>query len=451
MKIEINNKIEIFNASAHFTHAVCERLTFTNPQWLENDKRGFSNWQTPRLLRFYEETGNGLIIPRGFTGQLIAMARSAGIKFQIDDQRRILPEVGFSFTGTLRPFQEEATIIMRKKDFGTLSAPTGSGKTVMALYMIAERKQPALIVVHTKELLNQWINRAETFLGIPSDDIGVIGSGKHTIGKVTVALVQSLFKCAAEVAPYIGHLIIDECHRAPSRTFTEAVTAFDSRYMLGLSATPWRRDKLSRLIFWFIGDVVHLIDSADLIESGDILRAEVITRETDFQTSYDPSAQYSKMLSELTEDRERNIFIALDVVHEAKNGGGICLVLSDRKNHCETLQEILNNDFNISAELLTGDIADGKRKDVVKRLNEGDIRVLIATGQLIGEGFDLPEMQTLFLTTPIKFTGRVLQYLGRVLRSAPGKDKATVYDYVDSRIGVLGAAAKSRAKVYEKN
>jgi len=320
----------------------------------------------------------------------------------------------------------------------------------MALWIIAERKQPALIVVHTKELLNQWIDRIDAFLGIPAAEVGIIGNGKRTIGdRITVALVQSLYKCADEVAPHIGHLIVDECHRAPSRTFTEAVTAFDCRYMLGLSATPWRRDKLSRLIFWHLGDVVHEVDRESLQESGDVLKAEVIIRETTFRPFSDPTTEYSKMLSELTEDTERNALIASDVAAEANNGSGIALVLSDRKSHCEEMRSILHNSYGIDAAVLTGDLSNKERAWIIARLNAGEIKTLIATGQLIGEGFDCKALSTLFLATPIKFSGRVLQYLGRVLRPAPGKEHARVFDYVDSSVGPLAASASARGRIYD--
>ncbi len=335
------------------------------------------------------------------------------------------------------------------KDFGTLSAPTGSGKTIMALYIIAQRKQPALIVVHTKELLNQWCDRIETFLGIPKAEIGIIGAGKKIIGdNITVALVQTLYKCTCDVLQHIGHLVVDECHRVPSRTFTEAVTAFDSKYMLGLSATPWRRDKLSKLIFWHLGDVHFEIDKEDLQETGDILKAEVVTRETDFIPYNDATFEYSKMLSELTKSELRNNLICGDVVAAARNGSGICLVLSDRRDHCKALHDILQNNFDQSSTVLTGDVPAKERQDIVDRLNSGKVKVLVATGQLIGEGFDCKQLSTLFLATPISFDGRVLQYLGRVLRPTPGKDKATIFDYVDVNVPVLVSSAKAREKVY---
>jgi superfamily II DNA or RNA helicase len=219
--------------------------------------------------------------------------------------------------------------------------------------------------------------------------------------------------------------------------------------MLGLSATPWRRDGLSRLIYWYLGDMVHEVDKQALVEAGHVLVADVVWRETDFRPSYDASEEYSRMLSELTQDPERNALIALDVAREAGNGGGVCLVLSDRKAHCEALRALLAG-LGVEAAVLTGDLSNGDRQAVVEALDAGQVRVLIATGQLIGEGFDCKELSTLFLVTPIKFNGRLLQYLGRILRPAPGKDKAKVYDYLDP-VGVLQNAARARQAEYMRN
>lgn len=427
------------------------RLTFANPVFLENERRSFSNWDTPREIMGYQVADDELLVPRGFTRQLLNIIHRAGVTCGVDDRRRILPEVDFTFLGELRDFQSEAVEAMAARDFGTLSMPTGAGKTVAALALITKRRQPTLIVVHTTELQAQWVDRIGQFLGIPAHEVGIIGNGKKRIGdKVTVALVQSLYKCAGEIAPHIGHLVVDECHRAPSRTFTEAVTAFDSRFMLGLSATPWRRDGLSRLIHWYLGDVAHEVDKAALVDAGYVLKAEVVWRETDFRPTYDPSEEYSKMLSELTQDAGRNALIASDVAQEAGNGGGVCLVLTDRKAHCDTLVAHLQ-DWGVDASILTGDLSSAQRQAVVEALNGGRVKVLVATGQLIGEGFDCRALSTLFLASPVKFNGRLLQYLGRVLRPAPEKDRAKVYDYVDSHVGVLKNAARVRRYEYAKS
>lgn len=450
LQIILTNNLRLTRIPAEIRNKIMDDLRFPNPKWLENKRMGRWNRGTPRELRFFDKTREGgLWIPRGYIRKLLVLCRRHGIPYRIDDRRRMRPREAFNFKGRLKPFQLKAVNAMLLRDFGTLSAPTGSGKTVMALYMVAQRKQPAIIIVHTKDLAYQWIDRAVTFLGMSADDVGFVGGGKKVVGdKITVALVQSLYNCSQEVAQHIGFLIVDECHRCPSRTFTEAVTDFDCKYMLGLSATPWRRDNLSKLIFWHLGDIHHKVDQRRLVKNGDVLSVEIIVRETDFKPYHDPVNEYAKMLTELTSDDKRNRLIASDVAREASNSKGICLVLSDRKKHCETIQAILKYRFKISSELMTGDLSDAQRKAVLDRLDQGQAKVLLATGQLVGEGFDRRDLSPLFLTTPIKFSGRVLQYLGRILRPAPGKDKARVYDYVDVKVDVLRSAAKARQKIY---
>lgn len=452
IRIVLKNTLTLRGLSEDVRNQLIEKLTFPNPKYLENARMGRWNRGTPRTLKYYRKLPKcGLRVPRGYLRQLILFCRQGSLPYRLDDRRRILPDVDFTFAGTLKPFQEVAVKTMLRKDFGTLSAPTGSGKTVMGLYMLARRKQPALIVVHTRDLANQWVSRIGTFLGIPEKAVGMIGGGKKKVGRaVTVALVQSLYKIADDIAPGIGFIIVDECHRCPSRTFTEAVTRFDSRYMLGLSATPFRRDKLSKLIFWYLGDVHHRIENRQLVDSGDVLAAEVHFRETTFTPYYDPVNDYSRMLSELTADDERNRLIADDVAREARISPGTTLVLSDRKKHCENLWSLIKFRNDAACEFLTGDRSDGDRKEIVQRLNAGEIKILVATGQLIGEGFDCPNLATLFLVTPVRFSGRVLQYIGRVLRPAPGKKRAKIIDYIDINVDVLVSAARARERVYQQ-
>jgi superfamily II DNA or RNA helicase len=450
IKITIDRSLRLNPTPDDLMETLVQRFQMVNPKWLENERMGRWNRGTKRVLRFYRRFGkSGITLPRGYARQLILTLNRDNRRFVIDDRRRSLEEVDVQFQGTLKGFQMAAVTDMLKKESGTLSAPTGSGKTVMGLYMIAQRRQPTVVVVHTKDLAFQWIDRITQFLGIPADQIGLIGAGKKKIGQqVTVALVQSLYRSTDRVAPVTGHLVVDECHRTPSRTFTEAVKAFDCRYLLGLSATPWRRDRLSKLIFWHLGDVHHEVDKARLEEKGHILKADVVIRPTAFEPYIDPVQAYTRMLSELTADDDRNRLIAADVAHEARTGQGICLVLSDRKKHCETLQSLLRFKHEIDAELLTGDVSADNRKAILERLNQGRVKVLIATGQLIGEGFDCPGLTTLFMATPIRFSGRVMQYLGRILRPSQGKARATVYDYVDVRVPPLLSAAKARQRVY---
>lgn len=450
MRITLRHHLELSDIPGDLRETLKERLTFANPKWLENDRLGRWNKGTPQVLRFYDSGRDGRMwIPRGFLRQLLLTCREQGLAYTLDDRRRRLADVAFTFTGQLKAFQQKAVAAMLARDFGTLTAPTGAGKTVMALAMVARRRQPALVVVHTKDLARQWVDRIGSFLNIPEDQIGMIGGGKSRPGTaITVAMVQSLVKQAEQVARNTGFLIVDECHRCPSRTFTEAVTAFDSVYMLGLSATPFRRDNLSRLIFWHLGDAHHEVDKNSLVVKGDLLPAEVIWRQTAFATQFDPVTEYAKMLAELTANDERNRLIAADVALEAGRNAGVCLVLSDRKRQCQTLQALLTYKHHIACELLTGDMPETQRRQVIDTVNQGRCQALVATGQLIGEGFDCSNLTCLFLATPIRFSGRLIQYLGRVLRPAPGKHRAKVYDYLDAEVGVLAAAANARRRVY---
>jgi superfamily II DNA or RNA helicase len=450
MKIKVDHQTTVTDCRPQTIAEIRDQLTFTNPQYLENQKRNFSNWQTPQLIECFTPFPGGLSVPRGFTGNACRIAKQNGEQVVVEDCRRSFPSVNFTFNGTLKPFQQTAVDAILSKDFGTLQAATGSGKTIMALDVIAARQQPALIVCHTSELLNQWVDRIVTFMDIPKSEVGIIGGGKMRIGsRVTVALVQSLCKCTEDVFEHIGFLIIDECHRCPSKTFLDVVTAFDCQFMLGLSATPWRRDRLTRLIHFYICDEVHKVDGQHLIDEGYICRSVVKTIETQFKTFLDGSTQYSQMLSELCLDLERNNLVAQYASHEVNADAGISLVLSDRKSHCMTIQSILS-DHGFGADVLTGDTTGKDRKTLTNKLSAGDVKILIATGQLIGEGFDLPAISSVILATPLKFSGRLIQYVGRALRPSPGKDHARIIDFCDSRVGVLVAGARSRARTFSQ-
>lgn len=454
MKVTISSQL-ILSAfqSMPLKMAVVKSLTIPNPKYIEAERMGRYTGVIQKDLSgasIEQGTGN-LIVPRGFGYRLPGMAKRYGEPVTWEDQRRTLPEVAFEFIGHLRPYQQTAVDACTKRDWGLLCAPTGAGKTVMASAIIAKRKQPALVVVHTKELMTQWIDRLQAFLNVPKDEIGVIGNGKKRMGDmVTVALVQTLYGCADDVSEHVGIVVADECHRVPSRTFTEAITAFDCKFMLGLSATPYRRDGLSAMIGWYLGDTTHRIQAGQLVESGALCRAEVKQVETDFATRLDASLEYSKVLLELSNDENRNHLVAQWTAREASTSGGIVLCLSDRKQHCKTLQEILQHAHAIDAEVLTGNLSNSKRAALVDRLRAGKIKTLIATGQLVGEGFDLPGIESILLATPLKFSGRVIQYIGRSLRPSEGKTNARIIDFVDSSVGVLQSGAKSRESLYRR-
>ncbi|MCP4119444.1 MAG: DEAD/DEAH box helicase [Desulfobacteraceae bacterium] len=452
MEIIVHNSLTLSGMDQELAHGIKTRLTMPNPKYAEAEKRGRRTAGIAPRLTFYEETDDGnLIVPRGFIHQLEQLAEDAGVSCEINDQRRTLSPREISFYGKLRALQLTAVKTLLEKDFGVLHIPTGGGKTVIALWLIAHRKQPALVVVHTRELLNQWIDRIEEFLHIPRKEIGVIGDGKFRIGnEVTVATIQSLVKKTDKVASQVGYLVLDECHRAPAMQYIEAIKQFDCKYMTGLTATPWRRDKLSKAMFWNIGDITAEIDKQDLLETNHLCEAEVLWVKTAFETDIDTSNNYSQALSALTKDHERNRLICDTVASRTENGNGIDLVLSDRREHCLALGRMLEQTGTIKPAVLTGDKTAKQRAKIMEDLEKGAFTVLIATGQLIGEGFDLPRLSTLYLTTPVKFPGRVIQYVGRILRPSKEKTKATIIDFVDVNNPVFKASATSRFHTYRQ-
>ncbi len=391
MRIRINSKAIIENIQPHVLADVKKFLTLDNPKYAEAVKMGYATHDIPDKLKFYKETMNGIVAPRG-AAQTIYERFCGQMGIDVQDDRLVLPEVDFQFKGELREYQRAAVDKMMKISLGVLSSPTGAGKTIMGLYIISKIKQPALILVHTSLLQKQWIDRVSTFLNIPREEIGVIGGGKFKVGeRITVATVQTLVKRGKEIADRFGCVLADECHRVPAMQFAEAVSFFPARYRYGLSATPYRRDKLDKVIRLMLGPVAARVDKSELVSNGNLCEAEVHWIKTDFKSSYNPADYYSKALSELTQDEDRNQLIVRTAVENLN--GGLTLILSDRKAHCTELERLLTA-RGISCQTLTGDTPKREREN----MDFDSCRCLIATGQLIGEGFDLPAIENLHLT-----------------------------------------------------
>jgi superfamily II DNA or RNA helicase len=427
-----------------FEQELKQRLTIDNPQYLAAKKYG--RWIGKKLtphLKYYDPVPNGVRFPRGFSNQAVLLCRELlGRDPEIIDKRRLLKEIELSFSGSLRPYQQEAVDRAEHKSFGVIEAGTGSGKTVMALALMAKRRQPTMVIVHTKELLYQWQDRVQQFLGI---EAGLVGDGHFEIAPVTIAIVNTAKKRVAELFPHFGQLIVDECHRVPASLFTDVVSAFDCHYLLGLSATAFRSDnEMTKLIYFFMGDRIHKVDRDELMATGAILAPEVIRTSTSFDYGY--RGDYQALIKALVTHEGRNLQIINDIIAVAKKPDcGTILVVSDRVNHCRLFVEKLQN-TGLQVELLSGQLAPEVRSEVVEGVLNGSVNVLVATLQLISEGFDCPGLSTLFLTTPISFEGRLLQVIGRVMRPAENK-RARVYDYIDDNIPTLLRSANARALV----
>ena len=421
--------------------AIKDLLTIDNPQYVAAKRYG--RWIGKKLkpkLYYYRESAQGLHFPRGFSNQAVRLCREqTGASPEIIDKRRLLPEIDLHFSGILRPYQQIAVDLAARRSFGVLEAGTGSGKTIMALALIAIRRQPTLIVVHTKELLYQWQDRIREFLGC---ETGLVGDGRHRIEPVTVAIVNSARKKFTELAPLFGHLIVDECHRVPAALFTDVVSNFDCHYLLGLSATAFRNDDGStKLIYTFMGDRIHKIDHDELKATGAIVKPRLIRKETGF--SYPYRGDYHALIKALTRHEGRNRMI-IDDIRRAADDRGTVLVVSDRVGHCEIFERHLR-EAGVTVALLTGQTPAEERAAIVEAVQQGEVQVLVATIQLIGEGFDCSGLSSLFLTTPITFEGRLLQVIGRIMR--PGKNKeARVFDYLDDSVSVLRRSAQTRMR-----
>ena len=425
-------------------HFIKEELNFLNTEFIIKKNSGRNTFGTDRYFRFIEELGNNILLPKGFIGKLIRFCRENSIAYNFIDQRKLNSPVTYSFQATLRPYQQESIGAFSKKDMGVIVAPPGSGKTVMALKIVTEKQQPALIVVHRKQLAMQWMERIEAFLGIVQKDIGHIGQGKTKLGKqITVATIQSLAKADLQnLSDMFGLIIVDECHHIPAETFRNTIGKFNSRYLYGLTATPFRKYNDGRLIFIHLGEVIAEIRTNELSTSN---HPEIIIRNTQLDVPFNAKTDRFETLSKiLVHDSERNKLILRDVVIELNKGKKV-VILTERKEHIDTLQQYLKQSFETIT--LSGDDSESSRNTKWKLLKAGSYQALITTGQFFGEGSDLQNTQCLFLVYPFSFEGKLIQYMGRVQRS---EISPTIYDYRDIKISYLNRMFLKRNVYYRK-
>ncbi len=445
MLIEISNDLTLTDTPEDLVEEIKEALTLTNPDYINAIKyRGRVGKKIPKYIKMWSgDRKKRLHCPRGFGIELHQIAKAAGIEPEYKDKRRELDPVDFSFKGELRPYQQAALDSFSNQTQGLLEAGTGAGKTVMALALIASRKQPCLIIVHTKELLLQWIDRIKQFLG---EEAGQVGGGKFKLKPLTVATIQTARNRLDELQKEFGHIVVDECHRTPASTFQKVVKNFDAKYLTGLSATPYRADGLDRMINMTLGPVVHSVNPDLLRDTGAILKPEIFTVETAFRFAGNPSEEYPLMMTAIAEDYPRNTIIADCVKKEFTRNSGTLLMVADRTAHLDALSDLLF-DQGVEVAVLTGKTPTAERETIIEDLNNGKIKVLASTASLIGEGFDCPGLSTLFLCSPIKSKGRLVQIIGRILRPADGK-RPRLYDFVDIEVGVLKHSAGLRQKIY---
>ncbi|WP_271781993.1 DEAD/DEAH box helicase [Aquimarina algiphila] len=423
-----------------------EELNFANPEYFIKKKTSKSTWDTKRYFRFIEETENEIIIPRGFVGRLIQYCKQGKIDFEFLDKRVKFPLTKFSTNIILRPHQNIAIEATVKKDFGVITAPSGSGKTVIGLKIIAKKQQPALIIVHRKQLLEQWIERIQAFFGIPKNEIGKIGQGKAKVGKtITVAMIQSLGKQLEKqeiegLAKRFGIIIIDECHHVPAETFRKTISRLSTYYQYGLTATPFRKGSDGKQIFIHLGRIIADIKPEEI---ENYKRSRINIRETSLDIPFNSKTDTFETLSKvLVHDSTRNKLILSDVRNELNRRKKV-VIITERKEHIDTLYQLLKQSFETIT--LSGEDSESNRKAKWKVLNEGNYQALITTGQFFGEGTDLPNASCVFLVYPFSFKGKLVQYIGRVQRS---EITPVIYDYRDYKIDYLNKLFLKRNTYY---
>lgn len=423
-------------------------LNFASTEFIIKKKIGKNTFGAERYFKFVEETENEVFIPRGFIGKLIRFCRETEIEHEFIDERKKLKPIPFSFNTQLREHQQIVVESIAKKDFGVIVAPPGSGKTIVALKIISDKHQPALIVVHKKQLMEQWAERVETFLGIPKNEIGKIGLGKSKVGKeITIATIQSLSKeldkpDSENLKTAFGTIIVDECHHIPAETFRNTIAKLQTVYLYGLTATPFRKYNDGKLIFIHLGEVISEIKSSEI---GRSKQAKIIIRNTELDVPFNSKTDQFETLSKiLIHDSGRNKLILQDVNIELKEGKRV-VIITERKEHIDSLYQYLKQFYETIT--LSGEDSESNRVSKWKILKGGNYQVLITTGQFFGEGTDLQNANCLFLVYPFSFEGKLIQYIGRVQRS---EVTPTIYDFRDIKIEYLNKLFLKRNTFYRK-
>ena len=447
--------IESKNLPLCLANFLKENLNFSNPEYIIKKRMGVGVYNVQRFFNLIESKGSHIGIPRGFFNQLEEYLKEHSIKHKIKDERIKLKSLKLKSSLKLFDYQVKAFKNIMLSDNGILVAPPGSGKTIIGVELIAKIQQPALILVHKKQIFNQWVERIENFLGIPKKEIGQICSNKRRIGdQVTVAMIQTLHRIdvAKELNGKFGLMIVDECHHVPAKMFREVITQLNTHHLYGLTATPDRKYKDERLIFLYLGDVLHEIDKSELTNRTTIKstsRLEVKINETEFEIPFKVTIENSSLMSKvLVFDTNRNKQIANDIRNEARSGSK-CLILTERKEHAEVLNQYFNKEFETI--VLTGDLTEKQRREKMAQIQTGNYQILIATGQLLGEGTDIKNLDCLFLVYPFSFHGKLTQYIGRLTRNIGGDTQAKVYDYRDVKVEYLEKLFKKRQAYYRKN
>ena len=473
IKIILSNRIYIDSTgmSNKFKRQIRRMATFSNKQYYQNQAMDLPNYDESRYIYLGDDEGKYLILPRGLKEELLRKFDKVGIRHSIEDKRSMGHSINVSFKGQLKESQEPAVEAMAKEENGILHAATAFGKTVVCCDLIAKHGVNTLILVDKADLMNQWIKRLNEFLILNEELpeyktksgqtrkrktlIGNLQGAHDTMtGIVDVAMIRSLKKKEGfhPLLKEYGQIILDECHHGASDSAIEVLQEISSKYVYGVTATPKRGDGKERINTFLLGPIRYKFTAKDRAEEQDIDHLVYPRFTRTVKTHHLSSTPYGNDAYELIRNNDvRDNQIVNDVV-ACVNAGRTPVVLTKYVDHANKLSQLLS-EYADRLILLTGANGTKSRRAQVEELNRvsgSESLILIGTGSLLGEGFDFPRLDTLFMATPVSGENVVEQYVGRLNRDYEGKENVIVYDYVDIHIPKFDRMYSARLKAYKK-
>ncbi len=440
MRLTVDSVLRAEGCPPDLAAALVGRATCPNPIYTAALRQGRSVRRLEPEVTLARREGDVLLLPRGLAGIAATEARRRGLPLEIVDRRLLLGPIPLTFSGTLRPYQAAALRELLRHGSGVLCAPCGSGKSVMGCALIAARRRPALILVHTTDLLAQWVENLRALLGV---EPGILGGGRRTFAPVTVGMIQTLGRdpgTLAEAAGRFGLVLLDECHHAPAASFAAVANALPAAFRYGLTATPERADGLAPLMAAVVGPMRATVPPADLEEAGVRVRPVLRWVRGVPCPPLDPS-EWVDLVGFLAESDTRNGIILREARALLAEGRTV-LILAPRVAQAETLAEALAEGGPSDVGILHGRMRRAERAATLEAVRSGAVRGLVAT-TVADEGLDLPSLDGLLLASPGRAGGRTEQRIGRIMRSLRGKRVPVVVDLVDDH-PVLRSQARGR-------
>lgn len=444
VKMIISNQIYISKSGLpkYLYHKFIHLASFSNPEFYIAQASRRSTYNIPRFINCGVNFPNNFSIPTGLLSEVLDILNDNKIPYIIDDRRKLGKVIYSEFTGNIYEKQLEALDVILKNDMGVLCTNTGFGKTILAIKTISERKVNTLILVHRIEILNQWKEKLNIFMN--NVEIGIIGSSKFKqTYQIDIGMIQTLKNQSQDVIDNYGQVIIDECHHIAAFTFENILKKSSAKYILGLTATPQRKDGHHPIVYMQCGKVMYKTSTSTTIKM--ILNV----RNTDVQIN-NAELSLPKIIYELYHSKERNKQIYEDVI-VALERKRHSLILTERIEHLSILEKMFEGHCK-NIIVLKGGMGKKQKMKVeeqLKSLSEDEERLIIASGKYIGEGFDYPILDTLFLSLPISWKGTLQQYVGRIMREYKLKESIEVFDYVDINVERLVKMYKKRKRAYK--